>query len=176
MEQIFTTLILEEINSDSLSEVLLRSPVVMTASWDYTVYRRHYTDPFTAVKHVDLAKYYNDPRSSRKSTPVLHLIAYTGFERVFRRFFQSMGADINAKDSLRRTPLHIAVKDGHVEIVKFLLEKDTVGLNSVDLFGLTAASSAALNAHMEIFELFLDKDGADLNLRATTRKLHWFMR
>jgi hypothetical protein len=165
-EQIFTTLILEEINSNPLSEVLLRSSIITRTGWDYgyAVYSRHYTDPVTAVRHVDLAKYFDDPRPSRKSTPVLHLIAYTGFERVFRHVFQPMGADINAKDSLGQTPLHIAVKNGHVEIVKFLLEQDTVELNSVDLLGQTPLFHATKLGDLEIVKLLLKEDEVDVNL------------
>ena len=53
------------------------------------------------------------------------------------------GADVNAVNKWYRTALHIAARDGHVEIVKLLLQ------NCADVNAVTENESAALHESVE---------------------------
>jgi ankyrin repeat protein len=52
----------------------------------------------------------------------LHLVAYFGIEPAVRLLLEK-GANVNAADRRGRTPLLRASRNGHIDIVKLLLEK-----------------------------------------------------
>jgi ankyrin repeat protein len=55
--------------------------------------------------------------------------------------------DVYSKESLGRTPLSYATKNGHEAVVKLLLEK-AVDMGSKDIeHGLTSLTHAAMNGH-----------------------------
>ncbi|MCJ7476145.1 MAG: ankyrin repeat domain-containing protein, partial [Wolbachia endosymbiont of Homalodisca vitripennis] len=71
------------------------------------------------------------------------------------------GADINAKDNtFSRTPLHDAVIKGHLEIVKYLIEKGT-DVDIRDGWNNSSLQHAASNSHLDIVKYLVEK-GADL--------------
>jgi len=79
----------------------------------------------------------------------------------------AVGTDVNAKDNLRYTPLHVAAQQGHdrcKEIVELLIAagadvnvKDGQG-------GLTPLHTAIRNSNKEIVELLI-ANGADVNAK-----------
>ncbi len=71
----------------------------------------------------------------------------------------SSGKKINQQDSSGVTSLHIAAQNGHVEIVKALLEKNA-NVNLVNSKGLSALSLAADNGHVAIVKALLEKNAA----------------
>jgi ankyrin repeat protein len=97
-------------------------------------------------------------------------------------------ADINAVDEDGRAPLHEACAEGHIEIVKYLIEKGAVlnlrcdnvatGSRSVPCnYGTVPLQEAAYKGHADIVELLL-KNGAEA--RITEREgwtlLHYIIR
>ena len=71
------------------------------------------------------------------------------------------GADVNAKNKVGQTPLHLAVANDHKEIIELLIAKDA-DLNAKDVWEGTPLYEAASKAHKEIAELLI-ANGADVN-------------
>ncbi|KAH8687411.1 ankyrin repeat-containing domain protein [Tricladium varicosporioides] len=63
------------------------------------------------------------------------------------------GVDADVKDSNGRTPLWWAAGNGHLEIVKLLIEKEGINLRSKDFSGRTPLSWAAENMRIEVVKL-----------------------
>ncbi|MBD3272843.1 hypothetical protein GF385_00640, partial [Candidatus Dependentiae bacterium] len=81
----------------------------------------------------------------------------------FLKFIEKTEKDIiNIKDKYRNTPLHLAAKKGHQEIVEMLLAKEGVDPSARDRYGNTPLHFAAKKGHPEIVKMLLAKD-ADLS-------------
>ena len=59
------------------------------------------------------------------------------------------GTDVNAKNKVGQTPLHLAVANDHKEIIELLIAKDA-DLNAKDVWEGTPLYEAASKAHTEI--------------------------
>ena len=55
------------------------------------------------------------------TTNVLHISASTGNLDVVNMFLE-MGADVNAVNLLGKTPFHVAVQSGHLNVAKVLIQ------------------------------------------------------
>jgi ankyrin repeat protein len=65
--------------------------------------------------------------------------------------------EIDLKDAeYRRTPLSLAVENGCTELVKLLIEKDTVEIDSKDNNSRTSLSWGAENGHEAVIKLLLE--------------------
>lgn len=62
------------------------------------------------------------------------------------------GADPNAKDDWRRTPLHMAAAYGRASVARLLIEKGA-DINAADAWGKTPLMVAAKNRYAEIVEM-----------------------
>ena len=71
------------------------------------------------------------------------------------------GADVNAKDSVGWTPLHLAAIYDHKETVELIIANGA-DVNAKDEGGLTPLHNAAYEGHKEIVELLI-ANGADVN-------------
>lgn len=78
--------------------------------------------------------------------------------------FLDAGADVNAKDVLGRTPLHIAAFYGHLKISELLIARGA-DINAKDRVGMTALHAAVLSGGRQEVELLLDKK-ADINAKS----------
>lgn len=67
----------------------------------------------------------------------------------------SLRAEINARDESGDAPLHHAALAGHLEAVRFLLDKGA-DINSVNTRGMSALNLALKNNHTEIIQLLTD--------------------
>jgi len=73
-------------------------------------------------------------------------------------------AKAESKDLLGRTPLLVAVKEGHEVVVRLLLGRGDVDVNSKDLAGRTTPLMAvAERGHEPIAKLLLEQDDVDVS-------------
>ncbi|XP_067660172.1 putative ankyrin repeat protein RF_0381 [Haliotis asinina] len=100
-------------------------------------------------------------RDGKGSTPIMH-VANDGHEDVFDVLIDK-GADVSLVNGDKETILHLACKGGNVEIIKYLLTRNTVDINSRDNWGLTPVMRAALMGRKNAFDLLV-KWRADLSL------------
>ncbi|KAG5839634.1 hypothetical protein ANANG_G00207000 [Anguilla anguilla] len=80
------------------------------------------------------------------------LAAYRGDVQSLRRYFLS-GADLNAVDYDGRSALHVAASEGHVEVIKFLIENAGANPLANDRWGNTALQEAVRSNHVQTVQL-----------------------
>jgi len=98
-----------------------------------------------------------DPRRKRKENEnvrVFNLLfsAYNGELGAMKRFHLS-GFNMETKDYDGRTALHLAAAEGHLNIVKYLLEQCNVSPTPLDRWGGTPLDEAERGNHTAIVEL-----------------------
>jgi len=76
------------------------------------------------------------------------------------------GADPTIGTSGDRLPLHFAAEEGHLPIVKLLLQHPTVDSEKRDFTGQTALFKAANKGRHAVVELLLQQPGVDLNAKS----------
>ena len=110
-------------------------------------------------------------KTTEELEEIFHAIEDGNIEAVKQHL--AAGADVNAKDNIEWTPLHMAADLGYKEIVELLLTNGA-DVNAKDYKGVTPLHDAALWGHKEIAELLLAK-GADVNAKANDGKtpLDW---
>ncbi|XP_057515222.1 uncharacterized protein LOC130796840 [Amaranthus tricolor] len=75
---------------------------------------------------------------------------------------ESAGVSLDAKDSQRRTALHMAAANGHHGIIEYLISKG-VDLNSLNQEKNTPLHWACLNGHVEVVRTLI-LAGADVSI------------
>ncbi|WP_264688090.1 ankyrin repeat domain-containing protein [Wolbachia endosymbiont (group A) of Sympetrum striolatum] len=98
---------------------------------------------------------------------LLHSAAKNGHADVVNALIQN-GANVNAEDNFKSTPLHNAARNGHIDTVKVLIAKGT-DVNAKDQDGWTPLHLAAYKCHIDIVKVLLKK-GADLLLKNNSGK------
>lgn len=76
--------------------------------------------------------------SSKTGATALHLVCIRGCPITAELIIKQKGVDINAKDNLLRTPLHIAASHGHYELIMKLLDY------GADVFAVAADKTSCL--------------------------------
>ena len=72
------------------------------------------------------------------------------------------GAQVGVTDGLSQNALHVTCFEGHVDIVRLLLEeRHSSGLDALNANGHTALMLASLRGHHEIMRMLVE-EGADL--------------
>jgi ankyrin repeat protein len=104
--------------------------------------------------------------SSSDSSPMMWA-AYEGKAESVRVLIEK-GADVNMKDGLYHTALHIAAMKGHAEVVKVLVEKGVL-VNATDIRHRTALHYASEGGYINIVK-FLLNNGANVKIRDLTGK------
>ena len=79
------------------------------------------------------------------------------------RFLLELGADVNALNSERETPLMWAVRFGHLKVIKILLEQKNVDLYAKDRYGHTALHIATIDGQLGALDLLLSSERLDVN-------------
>nr|5U0I_A Chain A, Glutaminase kidney isoform, mitochondrial [Homo sapiens]5U0I_B Chain B, Glutaminase kidney isoform, mitochondrial [Homo sapiens]5U0J_A Chain A, Glutaminase kidney isoform, mitochondrial [Homo sapiens]5U0J_B Chain B, Glutaminase kidney isoform, mitochondrial [Homo sapiens]5U0J_C Chain C, Glutaminase kidney isoform, mitochondrial [Homo sapiens]5U0J_D Chain D, Glutaminase kidney isoform, mitochondrial [Homo sapiens] len=94
------------------------------------------------------------PRGSHMVKSVINLLfaAYTGDVSALRRFALS-AMDMEQRDYDSRTALHVAAAEGHVEVVKFLLEACKVNPFPKDRWNNTPMDEALHFGHHDVFKI-----------------------
>ena len=83
--------------------------------------------------------------------------------------------DINARDNLQNTALHIAAERGHERIVKLLLRHPKIEINAKNQLGWTALSKATFSGHRNIIRQLISHSDLEVSLVDQNRQtaLHW---
>jgi hypothetical protein len=90
----------------------------------------------------------------------LHFCAQKGFTTSVKRLLSIRNINVNVKAVSGDTPLHYAVRNGHIEIVRLLLQNGAE-VNARSKHGFTPLHWAAYNGHVDILHLLVE-NGADL--------------
>jgi hypothetical protein len=103
----------------------------------------------------------NSTSKTYKQTPLMKASSW-GDEKAVR-YLLDHGANINLKDKLGRTALHLTVWPAHAEVLKLLLEKGAK-ISIQDNQGNTPLHVAVLRQNEEITKILLEK-GAPIDIR-----------
>lgn len=90
--------------------------------------------------------------------PLLHHAAYFGYLEYVKRLVEAYHADIHTKDYYQNTPLHGAARQGHLEIVKYLMSLGADAMSRNHL-GYTPFQEAAARGHLNVVKLFVKMVG-----------------
>lgn len=106
-----------------------------------------------------------DPRRRRdenKAHEIVSLLfsAYNGDVTAIRRY-AAAGMDMTQADYDGRTALHLASAEGHLEVVKFLVEKCHVDINARDRWGFTPCDDAIKFDYQEV-QVYLESKAENL--------------
>ncbi|KAI2494587.1 serine/threonine kinase [Fragilaria crotonensis] len=111
--------------------------------------------------------------SKRKKEPSsendrkLIISAYHGNLPEFRDLLRAE-ANVNAQlDEDGRSALYVASQEGHLEVVRLLLQKKKVDVNLQRDSGATALYVAIQNGHVEVVRALLQNNKVDMNLQST---------
>ena len=85
-----------------------------------------------------------------------------GLKEVVELLIQK-GANVNAKDNYRYTPIFIAAMNGHKEIVEILIQNGA-NVNARDKDGVTVLMEASRRGYRDIIRLLI-QNGANVNAR-----------
>lgn len=106
---------------------------------------------------------------SKKKCEEFYLEASKGNLQGVQALSFDLGVDLNFRDEARgrmsQTPLFAACSNGHVDVVRYLLEfrERTIDFNLPRGDGVTPFSIACQNAHQKVVELLLANRGIDVN-------------
>ena len=92
--------------------------------------------------------------------------ASSGDVRTLRRLFDDQ-ANLASGDYDLRTPMHLSAAEGHLEVVRFLLEHD-VDPNTPDRWGGTPLDDAQLGEHADVIDLLKQHDAKPGNAQHLT--------
>ena len=87
----------------------------------------------------------------------LSSVAHLGHMKIAELLI-SRGAEVDAKDSFRATPLHRASREGHKNISELLINKNA-NVNAIDVYGGTPLDFAISSNHPEIADLLRKHGG-----------------
>ena len=73
------------------------------------------------------------------------------------------GADVKCRDGYGRTPLTLAAREGHADMVRFLTEEAGADVDRGNSSGWTPTFAAALFGHLEVARILVEERGADAN-------------
>ncbi len=99
-------------------------------------------DIWKTTEIISLKNFINK-NSIKRGSSALHLAVEGNFQDIVG-YLVKVGASINIRDDIDRTPLHRAAEKGYLEIVKYLIE-NKADLMAVDKYGLTPLDLARTN-------------------------------
>ena len=114
----------------------------------------------------------------------MHICAEFGDLKMFEWFFDEFKLNINIQNKAKETPFIVAAREGHIELVKLIMENDKYSkaegfkVDQESLDGWTAFSYAAVNGYFSVVEYLATKAGANINTKDRLQRnpLHWAAR
>ena len=94
-------------------------------------------------------------------TPLMIAAKYGKLAAV--QFLYYSGADVDQKNRLDRTPLHLAALNGHLEIVKFLVKDCEADVNKTNKWDKTPLHYAAEEGRIDVVQFLVQDCGVDVN-------------
>ena len=113
-------------------------------------------------QHCNQANGVLEMQPTQEDVNALNDAAVHGNLAIIKDLVETKGVDPNTKGSKGETALHRAAQRGHLEVVKYLVEKG-VDPNIKNNDGDDALYEAALNGCPEVVKYLLDQKGADIN-------------
>lgn len=93
---------------------------------------------------------------------LLHWASFNGWLDIVQRIVDNKGADLNDADTHGWTPFMFAVRQGHEDVAKLLVEAGT-DIHRSDVLKRTALHLAAYWGYSKVVQVLLEQDGLDLN-------------
>lgn len=121
------------------------------------------TEHYETGKDLDLSKHKVSPHAPE----ILFAAAENDLNSLIR--ISAGGEDLHVGDYDHRTALHLAVSNGHMNVVKYLLisaKGDSAIINALDRFGNTPKDDALREGHKDILKLF---KGSHLEIRSRAK-------
>lgn len=133
-----------------------------------------YASEYSKLIHEFYFNFNSIPTYGYNNATPLHLLAENGGDKAVEailmkeKFSEKFNEIIDAKDKYNRTPLYIAVENGHASVVKLFVDneakiniKSTIVYNSLSTkkaSGWTLLHVAAFNGYSDIVEILVNKD------------------
>jgi glutaminase len=112
----------------------------------------------SSIKHINKI----DPRWKKNQTKIHGVMAVTSAASIGDLYelqrLSAAGVDLNEGEYDRRTGLHLAASEGHLDAVKFFIEKN-VDINPKDRWGGTPFADAKREGHKDVLELLRKHGG-----------------
>ncbi|WP_070356902.1 ankyrin repeat domain-containing protein [Wolbachia endosymbiont of Drosophila incompta] len=89
-----------------------------------------------------------------KEVKLLHLASYWNCANVAKALIEN-GADINAEHDNKMAPLHLAITNGHKEIVQVLSKAEGINVDAKNSDGWTPLHLAAAKGHKDVVETLI---------------------
>jgi glutaminase len=114
----------------------------------------------TSIKNIGKV----DPRLKKNETKMKGVMAVTSAASIgdldeLQRLYAA-GVDLNEGEYDKRTGIHLAASEGHIEAVKFFIEKE-VDVNPKDRWGGTPMADAKREGHKEVMALLKKHGGRE---------------
>ncbi|GMH40854.1 hypothetical protein BSKO_08758 [Bryopsis sp. KO-2023] len=104
---------------------------------------------------LDLAR----KRKELERTVQVVYFAANGDLEGLQRFLGNHNVDVDRGDSLKRTALHLASSNNHIDVAQFLVNDCNVDINAQDKFGFTPLSDAIRHQHKGMIYFLQSKGG-----------------
>lgn len=99
-----------------------------------------------------LFRHFDSIEVQNEDTTLLHAAASQGAKKILKFILDSDLIDINTRDAMKRTALHLAILAGSIYCVKMLLDHG-INVNAVSDNGMTARSLARSSKQPDIIHL-----------------------
>lgn len=114
----------------------------------------------TSLKNINKV----DPRLKKNETKMRGVMSVTSAASIgdideLQRL-HAAGVDLNEGEYDKRTGIHLAASEGHLEAVRFFIEKN-VDINPKDRWGGTPLADAKREGHKEVLELLKKHGGSE---------------
>ena len=91
----------------------------------------------------------------------LHCASFFGIVELVAVSMNAESCEVDQQDCVGRTPLSWAARDGHIVVVKMLLERKNVDPNQPDKYDRTPLGWAAVMGHEGVVKLLLEQSNVD---------------